>query len=198
MIEVGTEREASNPIHKAKFSQSEDIKLVELVTKHGERDWPAIARQMPNRSVRQCRERWTNYLTPSVINGPWSPQEDALLLARFKEFGSRWRKMTQFFVGRTDINIKNHYIVLTRARSTHLLQPSPPQRPVDVATHDQSKSLPTQPASQPPPAAVVGDVVVEPPSLEWGCASGASGDWFSQTWSRHEGDRHGFTFDFFH
>jgi hypothetical protein len=72
---------------------------------------------MGNRSVRQCRERWTNYLAPSVINGVWSAQEDALLLEKFRLCGPHWKQMIQSFPGRTDINIKNHYMTLVRRKS---------------------------------------------------------------------------------
>jgi hypothetical protein len=181
-----------NAIQKAKFSQSEDLRLAELVERHGDKDWPTIANQMPNRSVRQCRERWTNYLTPSVTNGPWSPQEDDLLLARFKEFGARWRKLTEFFVGRTDINIKNHYIVLTRARSVHARRQSPPERSEDDKADEPSSSIPSQ---QPP--SLAGGLILAPPPLELGGATDRPADWFSRIWSSHDADQKAFTFDFF-
>jgi hypothetical protein len=100
--------------HKIRFTTDEDIALAELVAKYGEGDWLTIARHMRNRSVRQCRERWYNYLTPSVSNGPWSSEDDALLLEKCREFGSKWKMLTGFFPGKTDINIKNHYMTLTR------------------------------------------------------------------------------------
>jgi hypothetical protein len=108
---------ASHGTHKVKFTPIEDIILKELVAFFGD-DWNSIARQMPNRTIRQCRERWLYFLAPSVINGPWSLDEDTLLLEKFGEFGSKWKNLTQFFPGRTEVNIKNHHATLLRRRVT--------------------------------------------------------------------------------
>jgi hypothetical protein len=46
------------------------------------------------------------------MNYPWLEDEDRLLRAKVAELGPRWAKMTQFFCGRSDVNIKNHYAAL--------------------------------------------------------------------------------------
>jgi hypothetical protein len=117
MTHIGSSPPLPHPIRKVKFIPIEDARLLELVGLFGETDWTSIANQMPDRTARQCRERWLYFLTPSIINGPWSADEDALLLQKFAEFGSHWKALTQFFPGRTEINIKNHYAALIR-RST--------------------------------------------------------------------------------
>jgi hypothetical protein len=120
-------------VPKLKFSQTEDAKLADLVAAHGDQDWTMIANAMANRSVRQCRERWVNYLAPSVINGIWSADDDALLLEKYRVYGSHWKPIASFFPGRTDINVKNHYMTLVRRQSVLMAQPSPlqpaPERP---------------------------------------------------------------------
>jgi hypothetical protein len=103
--------------HKHKFTPAEDIKLAELVAVHGESNWTTIAELMPNRNVRQCRERWSIYLSPAVKTGPWSEAEDSLLVNKFKEIGPKWKKLEEFLPGRTDISIKNHYWTLFRRQS---------------------------------------------------------------------------------
>jgi hypothetical protein len=118
-------------IHKVKFVPLEDARLVELVGLFGDSDWGSIANHMPNRTVRQCRERWLYFLTPSIRNGPWSAEDDALLLQKFEEIGSQWKAMTRFFPGRTEINIKNHYAVLLRRRAPFSGDPSP-KRPAEL------------------------------------------------------------------
>jgi hypothetical protein len=164
-------------IHKVKFTQTEDIKLLELVAAHGERDWPSIARQMQNRTVRQCRERWCNYLAPWVANGPWSADQNALLLEKFKEFGPKWKTLTRFFPGRTDINIKNHYMTITGRRCSASKR---------AASQEFVPAPLAQPAVQPeitpapkPPTPVC-DLPVETradrPSLEWGWLSDNASD----------------------
>jgi hypothetical protein len=128
-----------------KFSQTEDSKLADLVAAHGDQDWASIANAMGNRSVRQCRERWMNYLAPSVINGAWSADDDALLLEKFRVYGSHWKQITSFFPGRTDINVKNHYMTLVRRQSLLTAEPSPlqpaPERPPEPAHIQEALSF---------------------------------------------------------
>ncbi|OHT03852.1 hypothetical protein TRFO_01574 [Tritrichomonas foetus] len=99
---------------KFKFCAEEDIQLKELVNKYGENNWAQIAQNMPNRNSRQCKERWCNYLSPSICKSPWTQEEDNLLLDKYKEVGARWVQIAKFFPQRTDISIKNRYLVLSR------------------------------------------------------------------------------------
>ncbi|OHT17572.1 Myb-like DNA-binding domain containing protein [Tritrichomonas foetus] len=98
----------------AKFSVEEDQILRELVAQHGEKNWSVVASHMPDRSPRQCRERWTNYLSPKLNNNEWLPEEDSVLLARYEEFGSRWVLISKYLEGRTDQMVKNRYFVIYR------------------------------------------------------------------------------------
>ena len=65
---------------KHKFSPDEDKLLKEQVLKLGEKGWKKIAEYLPGRSARQCRERYKNYLCPSVSSDPWTKDEDEKLL----------------------------------------------------------------------------------------------------------------------
>lgn len=104
-----------------KFTSEEDEKLKELVKKYGiNRSWKRISAEMGARTPRQCRERYGNYLSPNVVNGPWSEDEDLMLLKLVKELGSRWCKILRFFDKRSDVNIKNRYSYLV---SRNLAQP---------------------------------------------------------------------------
>lgn len=91
-----------------KFTPDEDNKILDLIAQYGN-DWPKIAKNLPNRNAKQCRERYINYLNPSVNKNPWTEYEDQLLLEKFNEYGSKWTKIMNFFPGRSDIDIKNHY-----------------------------------------------------------------------------------------
>lgn len=104
------------PHPKNKFTAEEDIFLRKLVAQFGENNWQQVARHMEHRNSRQCKERWTNYLSPMVRNTPWKPEEDELLLAKVRELGKRWVRIAKFFPMRTDINIKNRWLVLKRRR----------------------------------------------------------------------------------
>lgn len=104
--------EASENINlttRKKFSFEEDEKLKYLVKKHGSRKWDIIAREIPGRTGRQCRDRYMNYLVPGFFNGQWSKKEDELLLEKYVEFGSQWSKITKFFPGRSANSLKNRW-----------------------------------------------------------------------------------------
>ena len=92
-----------------KFSQEEDIKLNKLVSLYGPRKWDQIALSMPGRSGRQCRDRFHNYLNPSLVNGPWTKEEDELLEKKVYELGQHWNKIVKVFKGRSTNNIKNRW-----------------------------------------------------------------------------------------
>lgn len=102
------------PHPKCKFTRDEDEELRKIVAELGTSNWSAVAERMPGRNTRQVRDRYQNYLSPSVINGPWSKDEDALLMEKLKEYGHCWKRVAQFFPARTDINIKSRYCQLRR------------------------------------------------------------------------------------
>jgi hypothetical protein len=90
-----------------RFTREEDEKLRFLVRELGTSEWVAIAGQMRTRTTRQCRERWQNYLRPDIKNGPWTEEEEELLVAKYREYGPIWRAIALFFPKRTDVDIKN-------------------------------------------------------------------------------------------
>lgn len=96
-------------LHRKLFSIEEDAKLRFLVSQYGNKDFKRIAEMMPGRTPRQVRERYKNYLSPEINNGPWSREEDRLLRIKYLEFGPKWSKIAEFFPSRSDINIKNRW-----------------------------------------------------------------------------------------
>ena len=102
------------PHPKSKFTLEEDNLLKQLVSQFGENNWYHISELMPNRNLRQCKDRWTNYLSPKINNDPWTDEEDNLLLQKFKEYGAKWVRIALSFPNRTDSNVKNRWLVLSR------------------------------------------------------------------------------------
>ena len=92
-----------------KFNEEEDLRLKNLVNIFGPKKWKRIATMMPGRTARQCRDRYSNYLTPGYIQNEWTPIEDDLLFEKFKEYGSQWSKIREFFPRRTANSIKNRW-----------------------------------------------------------------------------------------
>ena len=92
-----------------KFSSKEDLMLKSIVNTFGAKNWKLIASMMPNKTSRQCRDRYMNYLAPGYIYSEWMEEEDLLLESKYKEFGSQWSKIQKFFPYRTANSIKNRF-----------------------------------------------------------------------------------------
>jgi len=60
---------------KGPWMTEEDEKIRALVTERGPQKWSAIAKHLPGRMGKQCRERWHNHLDPNIKKGPWSEEE---------------------------------------------------------------------------------------------------------------------------
>ena len=110
------------------FSPAEDFRLTQLVQLHGQDKWETIAFFMEGRSARACRERWKLFLTPGLINGPWSHEEDKLLIQLYNEIGPKWKQISAYFNGRSECNIKNRW---TR-HLKQMIQDDEKSKPVDV------------------------------------------------------------------
>lgn len=101
-------------VPKLKFTQEEDDLLIEVIERMGTRDWEGVAQEMKHRTPRQCRERWNNYLSPSITSDPWSKDEEKLLSQLYSEYGSKWSKIAEFFPNRSANGIRNRYKMMQR------------------------------------------------------------------------------------
>ncbi|OHT07521.1 Myb-like DNA-binding domain containing protein [Tritrichomonas foetus] len=95
---------------RARFSADEDQKILRLQQQN--LDWNQISQQLGNRSARQCRERFQNYLDPELNTSNWTQEEDDLLILKENEMGKKWKKMMPYFKNRSNVNIKNRFATL--------------------------------------------------------------------------------------
>ena len=99
---------------KNKFTAEEDKLLLEIASQTKVHNWNEIAQKVGTRNARQCRERWNNYLNPSLRNDPWTEEEDRLLIDLHAEYGTHWNKISKMFCNRSDNSIRNRWQLLMR------------------------------------------------------------------------------------
>jgi len=52
--------------------------------------WTDISRSMSGRNSKQCRERWTEYVDPTLDRGKFTKEEDEIILREQQRVGNRW------------------------------------------------------------------------------------------------------------
>ncbi|OHT01458.1 Myb-like DNA-binding domain containing protein [Tritrichomonas foetus] len=97
------------PTKRHLFTPEEDARLSMLVERMGPRRWDAISSMMPNRSARQCRDRYSNYLAPGFFNGEWSREEDEVLFRQYQLYGPKWTLINKALPMRSPNSIKNRW-----------------------------------------------------------------------------------------
>lgn len=103
--------ELNNCSHFAKgtWTKDEDKILTDIVVEHGAKNWTQVAKSLPGRIGKQCRERWHNHLDPNISKRKWTLEEDSLIVKLHLVHGNRWCDIAKKVTGRTDNAIKNRF-----------------------------------------------------------------------------------------
>lgn len=94
---------------KSRFTAEEDNLIVRLLKSRINISWKEIASYLPGRTANQCRDRFNQYLYKQTNNGPFTPEEDAIIVEKYKIYGPKWVKISQFLQDRTGNKIRNRW-----------------------------------------------------------------------------------------
>jgi hypothetical protein len=96
-------------IKHAKFTEDEDSQLRSLVDQFGSDAWDNVAAAMGGqRTKRQLRERWQNYLSPNLVPS-YTEAEDCVLVALYRQIGPQWAKIAAVIGTKSAISTRNRY-----------------------------------------------------------------------------------------
>lgn len=92
-----------------RFTPEEDALIKDLVENKKISPWSAVAQFLPGRTGPQCRDRYNSYLFENTSSKRWTPEEDKIIVEKYREFGPRWVMISQFLPGRNGNSIKNRW-----------------------------------------------------------------------------------------
>jgi hypothetical protein len=102
---------------KGSWTRQEDEVILNFVQVHGCKTWTKLAKMLPGRIGKQCRERWMNHLNPDLCRDQWTDEEDARLINLHQEFGNKWSRIAEHMPGRADNMIKNRWYSILSKKS---------------------------------------------------------------------------------
>lgn len=91
------------------WTAEEDAQLKAAITSIGPKKWHDIAKFVPTRTSKQCRERWLNCLDPNIKKGAFEPWEDQLIIEKQREIGNHWSNIARLLPGRSPGAVKNRW-----------------------------------------------------------------------------------------
>jgi myb proto-oncogene protein len=101
--------------NKHKFTRDEDRAINILVEIYGSNNWKIIAKDFPDRTARQLRERWKFYLNSQLNKNPFTSEEDQIIIDGQKQYGNSWKTISEKLLpNRTDLSIRNRFRQITK------------------------------------------------------------------------------------
>ncbi|KAK9075615.1 hypothetical protein SSX86_003941 [Deinandra increscens subsp. villosa] len=86
---------------KGQWSAEEDEKLCKAVQQFNGKNWKKIAECFKDRTDVQCLHRWQKVLNPELVKGPWSKEEDEVIVRLVEQYGAKkWSTIAQHLPGR--------------------------------------------------------------------------------------------------
>lgn len=121
---------------KRPWTEEQDQLLREAVAKHGARNWSNVAKMIPTKNGKQCRERWINHIDPAINREPWTHEDDMKLIEAHSRIGNKW----------TDLGARQ-----TALRRSSLSLASSSLKPLEISLVTRSARLLACVCSEPVP-----------------------------------------------
>ncbi|XP_074344827.1 transcription factor MYB3R-1-like isoform X2 [Apium graveolens] len=86
---------------KGQWTPEEDEILRQAVQRFNGKNWKKIAECFKERTDVQCLHRWQKVLNPELVKGPWSKEEDDIIIQLVEQIGpKKWSTIAQHLPGR--------------------------------------------------------------------------------------------------
>ncbi|KAL5850436.1 hypothetical protein ACOSQ4_008449 [Xanthoceras sorbifolium] len=86
---------------KGQWTAEEDEILRKAVQRFKGKNWKKIAECFKDRTDVQCLHRWQKVLNPELVKGPWSKEEDEIIIELVNRYGpKKWSTIAQHLPGR--------------------------------------------------------------------------------------------------
>jgi hypothetical protein len=109
-----------------RFTREEDEKIMQAVASYGTRAWEMVAGAVGGgRNTRQVRERWNQYLRPTLELG-YTQAEDARVLELVAQYGRRWAMIGAMLRTKSDVSVRNRYRILAKQSARKEKLPTAP------------------------------------------------------------------------
>jgi hypothetical protein len=83
---------------------------------------------LTNRTPKNCRDRYVNFLDPFLNQAPWNPGEDDLFLELIEKFGKKWAQISTYMNHRSPGNLKNRWHKHLRIKFEEKMDESIPKK----------------------------------------------------------------------
>eukprot|EP00834_Sanchytrium_tribonematis_P001777 NODE_46_length_32145_cov_0.918711.p4 type:complete len:614 gc:universal NODE_46_length_32145_cov_0.918711:7698-9539(+) len=104
------------------WRNAEDEVLKAAVMKYGINEWSRISSLLTRKTPKQCKNRWKEYLDPTIKKVEWSAEEDEKLLHYAKLFPNQWRTIsTQLERTANQCVARYHKLVMPSVESNDLV-----------------------------------------------------------------------------
>ncbi|CDO74003.1 hypothetical protein BN946_scf185043.g52 [Trametes cinnabarina] len=133
-------------LKRGPWTPDEDERLKEAVAVFGH-SWIDVAVFVEGRNNEQCRDRYQEYLNPSISKGKWTEEQDQALLKAVEQIGlGKWKEVSQVLnIGRTDNMCRIRYGTLMKNKSSSKTA-SPAPSTSHTSSEAPSQSMSTAPS----------------------------------------------------